>query len=126
MGLTNGAVLDAWRRLRVTSPRIKRVMFVDSATDAPEEIQRQTLVVVGDRNYQKWAMLHCPCGHGHRLALSLQRGQRPVWYLRFDRGGPTLSPSVDSVTNRRCHFSLDEGRVRWVRGRSSRHDDEHP
>lgn len=113
--MTKGRAIDLWRRLRLTHPRIDTVVYIESPMDVPEDIDRQTLVVVGNREFQKWAMLECPCGRGHRLAVSLQRSHRPSWRLSFDDGGPSLFPSIDSVADRRCHFWLRDGRVRWVR-----------
>ncbi len=108
-------MIDLWRRLRLTSPRIKTVEFVDSPTDVPDKIERQTLFVVGSSEFQKWVIFECPCGHPHRLAVSLQRSHRPSWQLSFDKNGPSLFPSVDSMGKRRCQFWLRNGRVRWVR-----------
>jgi hypothetical protein len=106
---------DVWRRFRLTPPRIKHVSYVDEPADVPDEVQRQTLVVIGGPAYAKWAVFECPCGRGHRLMLSLQRGHRPCWRLNLDGRGPSLSPSVDSVARWRCHFWLRDGRVHWVR-----------
>jgi len=110
-----GETIDLWRRLRLTRPRIDRVVHIESPTDVPEDIDRHTLVVVANQGIQKWAILECPCGHRHRLAVSLQRGHRTSWRLALDDGGPSLFPSIDSLTDRRCHFVLHKGRVRWVR-----------
>jgi len=115
LGGESGVTIDLWRRLRLTRPRIKAVVYVESPTDAPDAIDRQTLVVVGTREFQKWAVFECPCDHGHRLAISLQRSHEPSWRLSHGEGEPSLFPSVDSVTDRRCHFWLRDGRVRWVR-----------
>ncbi|MGI9112850.1 MAG: DUF6527 family protein [Gaiellaceae bacterium] len=60
-------------------------------------------------------MFECPCGRGHRLAVSLQQSHRPSWRLGLGKDGPSLFPSIDSVADRRCHFWLRDGRVRWVR-----------
>lgn len=109
-----GSAIDLWRRLRLTRPRIDEVVYVESPTDVPEDIGRHTLVVVGTPAYQKWAMLECPCGHGHRLAVSLQRSHETYWRLVLDDGQPSLVPSIDSLADRRCHFVLRNGRVRWV------------
>jgi len=113
--MTRAAAIDLWRRLRLTHPRIATVAYVASPTDVPDDIDRHTLIVVGNDEFQKWAMLECPCGHGHRLAISLQRGHRPSWRLAVGRPGPSLFPSIDSRLERRCHFWLRDGRVRWVR-----------
>ena len=117
--MTRAAAIDLWRRLRLTRPRIDNVIYVAGPTDVPDNIDRHTLVVVGSHEFQKWAMLECPCGRGHRLAVSLQRSHRPSWRLTVGAAGPSLFPSIDSRRKRRCHFWLRDGRVRWARSRSA-------
>lgn len=107
-------LIDLWRRLRLTRPRISAISYVESPTDVPDALPRHTLVIVGVPDYPKWAIVECPCGRGHRLMVSLQRGHRLFWRLELDGRGPSLSPSIDSVARWRCHFWLREGRVRWV------------
>jgi len=112
--MTKATAIDFWRRLGLTRPRVKAVVYVDSPMDVPDEIDRRTLVIVGSTEFQKWAMFECPCGRGHRLAINLQQGHRPSWRLDLASGSPSLFPSIDSIADRRCHFWLRNGRVRWV------------
>jgi hypothetical protein len=113
--MTRGTAIDLWRRLRLTRPRINNITYVASPTDAPDDIDRHTLIVVGNEQFQKWAMLECPCGRGHRLTVSLQLSHKPSWRFTIGADGPSLFPSIDSRALRRCHFWLRGGRVRWLR-----------
>jgi len=108
-------VLDLWRRLRLTSVRIDRIVFVATPNDVPEKIPRREIFIVGNHEYQKWALFLCPCGFNHKLILNLQTHVAPSWQFSFGSQGPSLHPSIDSLTTRRCHFWLREGRASWVR-----------
>jgi hypothetical protein len=65
-------MIDLWRRLRLTSPRIKTVEFVDSPTDVPDKIERQTLFVVGSSEFQSGlsSSVHADTRTASRLACS--------------------------------------------------------
>jgi hypothetical protein len=105
-----------WRRLHLGRPALADIHFVESPTDVPERLFSSDFVVVGTRERARWAIFDCPCGRGHRLMLSLQRSHRPHWRLELGPRGPSLWPSVDSVSRYRCHFWLREGHVHWVHG----------
>jgi len=109
-----GRLIDWWRRRRWSSPRLWKVEHFASNSGVPESIARRTLVVVGDPPV--WAMFECPCGSGHRIMVRLKpHDQVTMWTLSGGPEAPTLWPSVDSVLpERRCHFWLRGGRVRWV------------
>jgi len=104
-----------WRRRRLTRPGINRVLFYVTQAELPDELPCDALAVVGSKKHPKWAILDCPCGHGHRLTVNLSKARRPYWRLTIGESGPSLYPSVDVVTSRRCHFWLRDGRVHWVR-----------
>lgn len=108
-------VIDWWRRRRWTKARYPLLAYFSSRSEAPELPRRRTLAVVGSPNRPKWGVFACPCGHGHAIAVNLSCTRRPVWRLKVERGGPSLHPSVDSLTDeRRCHFYLRNGRVYWA------------
>ncbi len=108
-------LIDWWRRRRWTTPRIRQVVVYRSRAEVPEQVGRQALALVGSAEQPKWAVLECPCGHGHQLVVNLSSQREPYWVLRISNRGPTLSPSIDSFSPYRCHFWLRNGRVSWAR-----------
>ena len=117
MGRFSGRLIDCWRRTHRGRPRVDRVAFYSELLDVPSELDRHTLAVCGTSEMPKWAALECPCGRGHRIVVSLQKGHHPHWSLEALKGAPNLIPSVDSRTDYRCHFWLRDGRAHWVRDR---------
>lgn len=108
-----GTLVDAWRRHGWSTPRIRRVLVVESRAELPGAISRRSLAVIGaDR--PKWLVFWCPCGHGHRIDLDAHARHRPSWSIVVDgRGRPTVTPSIDVRGERRCHFWVRQGRVVW-------------
>ena len=97
-----------WRRWRI-------VGCVDSAADVPEKLPHRGVMLAGRPQYPAWAAFDCPCGTGHRLLVNLDSRRNPHWELD---PGPrfSLRPSIDNrARDRRCHFVLNNGKVRWVR-----------
>jgi len=109
------ALIDWWRRTRRNAARIDEVQIYPSAASLPAQLGRHVIAVAGDP--PAWAVMECPCGTGHRLKMRIRpHGNAVVWNLSETDGGPSLRPSVDfNGLDRRCHFWLDSGRVRWVR-----------
>lgn len=106
--------IDWWRRRRRNAAKIDKQRAYPSAATMPDQINRHVLAIAGDP--PAWAVMECPCGHGHRLQIRIRPHRTAVvWKLTSDHGAPSLYPSVDFDSNeRRCHFWLDSGRVRWV------------
>lgn len=105
------------RRLRHNPrARITEVVVTHGRGDLPTKLNPRRVYQLGEPG--KWAVLECPCGRGHRLELNLAHPSRTRWTLTTTAGSldgpPSLSPSVDCKAERRCHFWLREGRVRWV------------
>lgn len=110
-----GHLIDWWRRRAWSQPRYPDVHRLALRSDAPVLPPRRQLLVIGPANRPKWALMACPCGHGHPLAMNLSPKRRPFWTLEIDSKGPTLRPSVDSrLSERRCHFWLRSGQVTWA------------
>lgn len=107
-------MIDWWRRHRRHAPKIHRIRRYPSTAALPAQINRHVLAVAGDP--PAWAVMECPCGHGHRLQVRIRpHRDATVWALTDGAGRPSLRPSVDFKSpEMRCHFWLDRGRVRWV------------
>ena len=80
----------------------------------PEQLKEGVLVVVKDKDIEKWACFRCPGGCGEKVMLSLSPRRRPKWTTILDwLRRPTLSPSVRQVNTCRCHFWIKDGAVEW-------------
>jgi len=106
-------LVEFWRRLRLTAhPAVRRAIRVEHRGALPPTLLPRRLYLVGYP--PKWAILRCPCGREHDIQLNLLNAERARWAVEFDdRQRPSLAPSVDVRAERRCHFWLIHGRVRW-------------
>lgn len=112
MGRLTAAVIDAWRRARLSRPTYPRARWAPSRGDVPSPLPRRRVVVVGAP--PKWVVMACPCGHGHTINLNLANEARARWRIDLSNR-PSISPSVDvKDPERRCHFWLRDGRVDWA------------
>lgn len=105
-----------FRAIRNLFPRrqwFKSTIWVAEADDLPDRMRDRILYAVGTPERPKWAAFACPCRSGHDITLSLQPKRYPFWRLSL-AGGVSLWPSVDVREERRCHFWVRRGRVRWV------------
>ncbi len=107
-------LINLARRWRRSPPaRFTRVIDVASRDLLPTRLHPRRVYVIGSP--AKWAVLDCPCGHGHQIQLNLAHTDRVQWSLHLtDRGHPSLAPSVDVRASRRCHFWLRNGIVDWT------------
>ncbi|WP_322921659.1 DUF6527 family protein [Nocardioides renjunii] len=107
-------VINLTRRLRRRpKARYTEAVTIRDRADLPEHLNPRRVYQLGEP--AKWVVLECPCGRGHVLELNLAHPSRPEWSVFTNDGKePSLSPSVDFKGERRCHFWLREGRVRWV------------
>jgi hypothetical protein len=107
---------DWWRRRRITAPRLDRIERYRSQAELPESLPRHQLAIVGTPQSPKWLVLECPCGSGHRLTVNLTGSRQPSWRVVDAETGPNVFPSIDfDGSERRCHFWIRDGRVRWSR-----------
>lgn len=98
------------RRIRPPDFVVKRM----AVHPAPEQIKTGVMVIVGDRELQKWVCFRCPGGCGEVIKLSLNTRQRPCWKVQTDElNRPTVEPSVRQLNSCGCHFWIREGNVRW-------------
>lgn len=83
------------------------------------------IVIVGNRDYQKWAYLKCPCGCGNTTLLSLSTKTRPSWkiYLNWMMI-PTVHPSVRDVGSCYSHYWIKKGKVHWCRDTGMKYTEE--
>ncbi|WP_371878747.1 DUF6527 family protein [Conexibacter sp. DBS9H8] len=109
-------MIDWWRRRGWTSPRYTKQIIAVKRSELPDLPPRRAIAIVGAPDAPQWAVLACPCGHAHLIAVNLSPKRRPTWKLRIDNGRVSLAPSVDSRWGgRRCHFWLRAGVVTWAR-----------
>lgn len=91
------------------------VAIVEAADEVPDLIKKRGVVLVGTTRQPKWLVFDCPCETGHRIMLPMDSRQRRFWRIVNQRH-LTVWPSVDSQRpERRCHFSLQYGQIRWVK-----------
>jgi hypothetical protein len=94
--------------------RWRIVARVEAADEVPNRLPRRGVVVAGPQSDPHWLVFDCPCRAGHRVMLNLDKRRRPHWNVVQDEP-LTVRPSVDDhIAERRCHFILREGRIRWV------------
>lgn len=78
------------------------------------QLDRQTIYCVVNRQRMKWSMMFCPCGCGNSITLSLQAIHKPHWSLsQTESFRPTLYPSVWRDVGCFSHFWVRDGRVFW-------------
>ena len=109
---------SSWiRQLLVWMRRIRQPDFVVKRVavhPAPEAVKSGVMVVVGDRQRQKWACFQCPGGCGEVIKLSLNAKRSPCWEVEADGlDCPTISPSVRQLNSCGCHFWIRQGQVIW-------------
>lgn len=104
-----------WRLLPLPWHAWRIVRYVPSADEVPERLAHRSVVLVGNPGRATWAALDCPCKTGHRLLVNLDGTRRPVWRIE-SRRPLSIHPSIDDVTpERRCHFTIRNGKAKWVR-----------
>jgi len=77
-----------------------------------EEMDKNTIYVVGGKGYQKWAYFRCPTDNTEVIQLSLMQKHRPRWSILSDwLGRPTIHPSVRQTDGSFAHFWIKSGKV---------------
>ena len=84
--------------------------------DLPDDLQKNTIYIIGGRAYPYYAAVTCPRKHCKQIIHLEISGQfRKRWRVtEHEDGSLTLSPSV--YVNKlpcRCHYWLRQGRVVW-------------
>lgn len=89
--------------------------FIDD-NPSSESIINGEVVIVGNRNFQKWAYFKCPCGCGNTTMLSLSTKRRPSWHVYLNWTMiPTIHPSVRDNGSCYSHYWIKKGKVYWCR-----------
>lgn len=99
------------RRISTTGAQIARWsgrFCAGSVDELPEEMDPQTIYVVGENGHRWFAAFLCPCDCRETIHASLVERSRPHWRLieRWNGTG-SLHPSVRRTKGCRSHF--------WVR-----------
>ncbi len=103
-----------WRWLPAPWRKWEVILVVDAADEIPPRLPPKGAAVVGSMRHPKWIAFDCPCRRRHRIMVNLDPSRSPCWKLYSDRP-LTLSPSIDDRTSdRRCHFIVSDGRIRWA------------
>lgn len=112
-----------WRTLfeRLTFRSWQLEATVSDMDEVPISIRPRRAYLVAAPSHRKWLVFDCACGGGHRILLNLDRSRQPVWTLRLSKTKAlTLYPSVNYHDGHRtCHYILSNGRIEWVRPRTS-------
>ena len=103
-----------WRSLPLPWRPWRVIGQVAMGDEVPSRLPYKGVVLVGKPGSETWAALDCPCQRGHRLMVNLDRSRKPVWSV--DSLKPlTLRPSIDDIRHeRRCHFYMRNGKVKWA------------
>ena len=104
-----------WKRLPLPWRKWRLVGQVQAGDEVPERLPRRGVILVGSPERPAWVAFDCPCGHGHRLMVNLEKTRRPAWRIESLRP-LSIRPSIDNVTpERRCHFIVRDGKITWAR-----------
>jgi hypothetical protein len=91
------------------------VVVVEAADEIPGRLPSHGAVIVGSLQRPKWLAFDCPCRSGHRIMVTLDRKHRPHWRVENAKK-LSVYPSVDyRGTDRRCHYFVTNGKIRWVK-----------
>ena len=106
---------DWWQSLPIPWRAWRIVGEVLSGDAVPDKLPDRGVILVSASGRQTWAVFDCPCRAGHRLMVNLDQARNPYW--RIQSFNPlSIYPSIDDITaERRCHFMLCRGRIRWSR-----------
>lgn len=84
-------------------------------TDIPDKLHPKVVYIVGDGGFDWSAAMLCPGGCGKTLEMNLLPDAHPAWKVTEQPSGAvSVRPSVWLKTGCKCHFVLQDGRVRWV------------
>ena len=98
-----------WRSWRIAGQ-------VEAGDEVAEHLPYRRVVLVGAPEHPTWVVFDCPCRTGHRLMVNLDPARHPFWRIESPRP-LSIYPSIDNLTlERRCHFIIRNGKLRWAIG----------
>lgn len=105
-----------WQWIALPGRNWRIVTRVEAGDEVPDRLPRRGVALIGPAESPTWVAFDCPCARGHRLMVNLDAARHPAW--RITKTKPlSIRPSVDDITQeRRCHFIMDKGRVKWAHG----------
>lgn len=96
-------------RTRLARRRFRRIERVPRRSSL-RSMDPNTIYIVGQP--EQWIIFLCPCNDTHEIALTI--GDAGQWRLSGSRRRPTIHPSINARgVDRRCHYWLTGGQVRW-------------
>ena len=96
----------------IRRPELVGVLVADHPL--PEAMKAGKVYIVGDPDYQKWAVFRCPKHEEEIIQLSLMQNRRPRWTIAMDiLDRPTIHPSVRQLDGACAHFWVKSGSVDW-------------
>jgi len=110
-------VIRRWLRRRgLYTGRLTRIRYYAEHSDLPEVPRANELAIAGTPERPKWALIDCPCGHGHTVLMPLSATSNPRWTVSADDHGPSIRPSIDRnrEAGTRCHYWIRNGAVIWT------------
>ena len=103
-----------WRSLPLPWRRWRVIARVGAGDEIPDRLPHNGAVLVGPPGCATWVVFDCPCRRGHRLIVNLNKSRCPFWSI-YSLKPLSIRPSIDDITpQRRCHFVLRNGRIRWA------------
>jgi hypothetical protein len=104
-----------WSWLLSWLPGRDRLYRAVHVTDTPDRPKKNLVYIVGEDGHDWSAVMNCPGGCGKPLEMNLLPDAEPVWRVtEHTDGSISLHPSVWLKTGCRCHFVLQQGRIRWA------------
>lgn len=88
--------------------------FAKYVSEVPENLENKFVYIIGENNYQWFAVLKCPCNCGDNIHLNLLEDSTPVWKTEDHSDGTiTLKPSVWSLKGCQSHYFVRNGKIKW-------------
>jgi len=90
---------------------------VEWVEDLPNKIIKNTIYIVGGKEYPFHACFVCPRRECNQLiALDISPELNPRWRItEYSKGGISLNPSIYVTSFRcQCHYWVKKGKIHWA------------